>query len=139
MHDIRHFDSVEEMLEAISEAQEQGKVAYESMPESAKRLLVPGQHFLIPTDHGFCIFGEIIESEYDEDKKSLAAAPHLRLIRAFSVACEKGEVGTQFACNLLPIPKYLFDLAKDRKWDFSLEDLVELFAAKGFGHYEEEL
>jgi len=139
MADIRYFDTPEEMFDHINKLQEEGIASYENMPDDIKSRLVTGQSFLMPTPHGFLIFGKIIESEYDEDKQSLAASPHLRLVRAYSVACVEGEVGTQFACNLLPIPRYIFDLAKDRKWDLSLEYLVELFASKGFGAYETEL
>ena len=127
MEDIQDFDTPQAMLDRITKFSEQGSAAYENMSDDIKAALVPGQHFVVFTDYSFLIFGEIIESEYDEDRHSLAASPHLRLTRAYSVACEDGEVGTHFACNLFPIPESMFDLAKQHRLDVSTEFIIELY------------
>jgi len=122
--DIQCFSSVDEMIDYVTQLRDTGIEQYAAMPQRVKDLLKVGNHFMMPTDLGFCIFGEIIESEYDEDRKALSAEPHLRFVRAYSVACVEGELGTQFASNLLPISNAMFTDAKDRKWDLSYQEIV---------------
>lgn len=46
------------------------------------------------------IFGEVIVSQFAEDRDLMARTPNRRLVRAFSEACPEGEVGTVHVASI---------------------------------------
>ena len=90
--------------------------------EAADRAMAPEQEALKPGDFytrefdGLSIWGEIVESEYPEDRAYLAKTPNRRMVRAYSVVCPDGELGTEHISCMWPITKEVFEAARKAGW-----------------------
>jgi hypothetical protein len=64
------------------------------------------------------IFGEIVDSEYEEDRALMARPENrfFRMVRAYSEVEPDGEFGTEHVSKLLPISRQAFEFAKKRGW-----------------------
>lgn len=72
-----------------------------------------GDKLDIPCD----IYGEVIESEYAEDRAMLSQRPELRLCRCYSPLCVEGEIGTIFIATMsVKLSREQFDKAKTAGW-----------------------
>ena len=75
-------------------------------------------HYLWPCDDLF-IFGHVERSPYPEDKEveerfiSQGQWP----VRAYSLACPEGELGFHPQDQMIPIPKAVFETAREAGWD----------------------
>jgi len=81
----------------------------------------PGDHFVqlvgdkmnIPCD----IYGEVIESEYEEDRLMLATRPELRLCKCYSPLCVEGEYGNIYVATMTKqLTCFQFETARARGW-----------------------
>lgn len=124
MHKVRTFESPEEMIAYMDKMREDAREAFKRVPEWVKEALVPGAHYMRIYDEGLIIFGEVIESDYEEDRELMARSPELRLVRAFSVACPDGELGSEHVCTMLPVPPEVFEFAKSENWNVRQLDLL---------------
>jgi len=142
-------NALDDMLNDMLGIQLEGEALYRRLPPALFELLKPGDHY-VSIQHigdGFLIFGEIIESEYEEDREMMAQSPWLRLVRAWSEVYPPGELGHEFVSTLLPISNEAFEEAKARQWkvdprlaaDWSRARLAEvgltpadLLAARGY-------
>lgn len=77
--------------------------------------LNPG-HCYVLFQSELVVFGKITESECEEDRLALLSTPHLRMVRAFSVACPRGELGHAFVGDMHPISKWHFEKCKEEGW-----------------------
>lgn len=118
---VKAFGSVEDLFEYLDELNKKGREQYLDVPPEKLAMLEPGCCFVrnIP-EISVLIFGEILDA--DED---LAHAPHLRMARAYSVACPEGELGSLYVSTLTPLPREFFERARDRGWRVSTHDLIQ--------------
>jgi hypothetical protein len=126
---IRVITDLEELFADARVADKISRNAYSAMPHTIKDLLKPGgfaARILIDgaySDKPLCLFYEIIESEYEEDRRTLAKTPHISLTKGYSSLCVEGEFSNSHLCGLLPIHPDSFTKAKDKSWDVSLEEI----------------
>ena len=126
---IRVIDNLEELFADAKVADKISREAYKSMPQEVRNNLVPGgfaARILLTGPYEkspLCVFYEIIESEYEQDRKTMAKTPHITLTRAYSTMCVEGELGNAHLCGLLPISKESFSEAMGRSWDISMDEL----------------
>lgn len=112
------FNSVEEMFEAVAQLNEDAA----AMPvEQWQKDLKPGDCFLrvyyVGEGHPLNIYGEVIDSQYEEDRELMASRPDLRLCRCFSKMCPEGELGSVFICSMTtPLTRAEFDAARLKGW-----------------------
>jgi len=135
---VAGFDSYKDMMEAEAAAQKEaaGQVT------DKQRAIKPGDYYIILTEHGFAVFGEVLpfpEPEFPcegtmndgckdcddyEDCLSLVvddfyksdAGQYYRFCRAFSLGCVDGEMGDAHISQMIPISKDVFDEAKVNDW-----------------------
>ena len=123
---MRNFSSLEEMLEFLSETADKNKKIYDRIPEKVRRALTPGNYFVQDSGYGFLIFGKILEPENSYDVRMLDRNPHIRLVHAYSTASPKGSTGTASVTDILPCPESIFEMARDRNWELTLDDLQKI-------------
>jgi hypothetical protein len=123
---MRNFSSLDEMLAFLAKTADRGKRIYNRIPTKVKNALAPGNYFIQDSGYGFLIFGKILAPENAHDRYMLEHNTHLRLVHAYSTACPEGEIGTASATNILPCPKSMFEMAKDRNWELTLNDLKNI-------------
>jgi hypothetical protein len=66
------------------------------------------------------IFGEIEDSKYKDEVEMLRQRGRC-FVRAYSVDCVDGELGTEYFENLIPISRERFEKAKASGWEMELE------------------
>tara|TARA_B100001250_G_scaffold401327_1_gene413050 strand:+ start:1267 stop:1707 length:441 start_codon:yes stop_codon:yes gene_type:complete len=126
---VRVIEDLEELFADAKVADKISRQAYSAMPQELKNHLVPGSFAarLLVTgayeSKPLCLFYEIIESEYEQDRRTMAKTPHITLTNAYSTMCVEGELGNAHLCGLLPISEDSFNTAKDREWDVSMDEL----------------
>lgn len=93
--------------------------------------IIPGCYFIRLIDFGgpLVIFGEVIESPYEEDRE-LYKEPHMkgyRLTRCFSVVCPEGELGDTHVSTMHSLlSKEQFEKARAAHWPNTREGLAEV-------------
>lgn len=99
-----------EDLERVWEELQEGRRIMDRKVQSWQAALKPGDHFGRLAD-GILIVGEIVESEFPEDRARLQQ-PHmrdLRLAKCWSELCLEGEMGTVHVAVMVPISQTEFD------------------------------
>jgi len=114
MH-VKSFDNDEDLFNYLDDISKKGIAQYKDMPQFLLDGMQVG-HFYMTSEQSLVIFGEIIDSEYEEDRALMAANQHVRLVRAYSVVCPEGEMGNVRVMSLAPISKDDFQNAKDCDW-----------------------
>jgi hypothetical protein len=119
---IKTFDNVEDMFAELRHCED---AANKTVAEWQKKITT-GDFFVRVVSYGptpLAIFGEIIESEYEEDRDAYKQ-PHLvnhRLAKCYSVACNEGEVGDVHVVSIMSkITKKQFEQARDAEWSIGV-------------------
>lgn len=82
---------------------------------------------LFPPGTYLDIFCEIVSPEYEEDMATFRSRPDLRMAHCYSKVCVEGDLyQTVPLYVMIPITQRLFNTAKGRRWDLSLEHYVRL-------------
>jgi len=113
---MEQFKSFEDFLKYVSDNNQKALAA---MDDWHRRLKCGDCYIRIWDD--LIIFGEIIESEYREDRELLRHRPELRLTRNYSIACPEGELGTIYVVDIYgTISKASFEIARSKGWKLQL-------------------
>lgn len=94
----------------------------------------PGSFYARTDVPNLLIFGEIIESTYAEDRRLMKESPHIRLVRAYSVACSEGEMGNEHVPAMIAIPEGVFEFAKSKEWVVTEGDFFVFKKVYGTGY-----
>lgn len=109
--DFQAFDTLDEMMQAITKAREAADRRVKSWQAAVK----PGDYFAQDTDYGFMIFGHVLATEDDFYKAD--EGMHYRCCNCFSVACPDGEVGDVHVSVISAlISKTMFEAIKANNW-----------------------
>ena len=121
---VKAYESTEEFLAAMQATRDDAIASFEEMPAALVEALQEGNHYVY-FHPMVTIFGEIIESEYEEDRAMARREPWSKLVRAYSEMCPEGELGMCFVANMLPISRLGFEKAKADGWDLTREQVLE--------------
>lgn len=126
---VSSFGSTEDFIAAMQATRDSAIAAYEAMPPKLVEGLQEGGHYVY-LHPMVTIFGEIIESEYAEDRALARREPWSKLVRAYSTMCPEGELGMCFLANMLPISKLGFEKAKADGWDLTRDQVLKKVEAR---------
>jgi predicted SAM-dependent methyltransferase len=90
---VKTYKGTDELIDAVRETQ---KEAFNAMKEW-HAALKPGDKVLVLFPE-FPIFQELVEED-EEDKERSKKLPQYMLVRAYSVVCPEGELGSACRCN----------------------------------------
>jgi hypothetical protein len=82
---VYSFDSLDDMFEHMGQDMREADARVEPWQTRLK----PGGYFMRESQHGFTIYGKIL----DEDEPRAKGLELYRFCRAYSVACPRGELG----------------------------------------------
>ena len=115
---VKSFDNMEEAIAYIERTRE----SFDNLPiKDWQREMKPGDCFVqfvgdkvaIPCD----IYGEVVDSEYEEDRALMEANPHLRLCKCYSEMCIEGEYGNIYIATMsVKIRREHFERARTLNW-----------------------
>lgn len=118
MTDIRHFRTAADAVEFLKGLQ----ANFTDLPAAKwQKDLKPGDCFVqlsalrpnLPCD----IYGEVVESEYEEDRRMFRSRPDLRLCKCYSPLCPEGEYGTLAIIDIDgTMPREQFDDIRQKGW-----------------------
>jgi len=107
------------MYKAIDDA----RIAADGKVKDWQCQIKPGDFYIIFTNFGITIYGEILDPDPGDDEFNSEEFRNYRLCRAFSVACETGEMGSchvsQVSCL---ITKELFEKFREQNWSVDLPE-----------------
>ena len=112
MVDITFYNSFEEMMEDLGRAMKEADARVKPVQAAIK----PGQYFInFRHGPGVPIFGEVLDT--DDPLYNEPHMKHYRLTKAYSAACEWGEIGDTHVSDMdALIDKELFDYYKEHGW-----------------------
>ena len=123
---IKSFNNVEDMFAEIDKA---NKIA-DSNTDDFQKEIKPG-NFFARNYEGIVIYGEVVESPYEEDQE-LYKQPHMlnyRLTNCFSVLCPEGELGDTHVSEMhMVLTKEQFEQARKDNWPSNVVYLNVLIA-----------
>lgn len=125
--DVKTFLDADTMFDVIGE---QNRAA-EARTLSWQRDLRPGDCYVevVPGEPAL-VCGEIIESKYADDRRTMKAQPWLMLVRAGSVMCPETEMGSTYRCNVYAwVPRWFFLLYRAAGFVLTDDIRQELWAA----------
>jgi len=117
------FNDLEKAWEYIRRGKEEANAHVQPWQEAMQ---VGDCYILVWGD--LTIYGEIIESPYKEDQELLTRPENrnIRLVRAYSIACPDGEIGTEHVANFaLRISKDDLEWAREHNWPDVVDYLIE--------------
>jgi hypothetical protein len=78
----------------------------------------PGDHYICRAPDGLTIYGVIEKSPYPEDwpVEESMAKHGIYVVRAWSIACPDGEMGTEHVRNMVKVTEETFLWAQEHDW-----------------------
>jgi len=116
---MREFNSIEEMLEYLAQARQEGIEAAKGHHIQVSDLR-HGDYFIRVHESGVLIFGEVLEhTSYPEDSGAIKRSRCNGYVygRCYSILCPEGELGDTHITNVQSkIPRDVFERAKANGW-----------------------
>lgn len=109
---VQSFDNVEQLFDALKKGAETADAAVKDW----QRKLKVGDFFR-QVEGDLTIFGEVVDSPYEEDRARMAEQPNRRMVKAYSMSCPEGELGTIHVSRVQSIlTERGFEDAKAKGW-----------------------
>jgi len=112
---IMAFDSTDELFAALDAGAAREEALAREVPDQIVALLQEGDCY-VKASSGILIFGEMLPCQEEEDREYFARTPWMRWVKAASVVCVNGEMGTSSIVGLYPISREHFEQARERGW-----------------------